>query len=63
MRAYIDKQGYIYYVKKGQIKPHFAVWSETKRRWYYYRRINGKVKEVPFLKVHAAYLDGVEPYE
>jgi len=55
--AYIDRQGYIYLVKKGQVKPHEIVWNEARRRYNYYRfDHNGKRTLIPFHRVHASYL-------
>ena len=55
--SYIDKQGYIYNVKKGQIKPHEIIWDEYRRRYNYYRfDKRGVRKMIPFRRVHASFL-------
>ena len=57
IKKYIDRQGYIYYVKKRQIKPDKIVWCPFQRRYHYYKFTKrGHCKLIPFRKVHARYL-------
>ena len=60
--AYIDKQGYIYIVQKGDITPDIAIWDSEFHRWRYFKRNKGGSREIPISKVRASYLVGVVPY-
>ena len=54
---YIDKQNFIYRVKRGQRYPCMFVWDEVKHRYHYYRKDKyGKLKLIPFKYVHASWL-------
>ena len=60
--AYIDRQGYIYIVQKGDITPDIAIWDSEFHRWRYYKRNKRGSREIPITKVRASHLVGVVPY-
>ena len=57
-KSYVDKQGYVYHVKRNQVFPDRALWLTMEKRWAYFR--NGK--QIPIELVHASQLDEVVPY-
>ena len=36
--AYVDRQGYVYLVRKGDITPDIAIWDSEFHRWRYFKR-------------------------
>ena len=61
--AYVDRQGYVYLVRKGDITPDIAIWDSEFHRWRYFKRNRkGGSREIPISKVRASHLVGVVPY-
>ena len=55
--AYIDIQGFIYIEKRGcRVKPDKIIWCHARKIYDYYIFKKGKLKLIPFEKVHPKFL-------